>query len=223
MKKHLLFTLLLGIICLHNVSAQNPTSTWPYLFPDFRPGQVALKDGGIKPYSVNIHLRRGQLHYLDDKGLIREADLMDVEAMEVDGERFLNAGGTMMKVAAMSEKGCIAVEILGDFDALSESGGAYGMSSTTSATRKLSSIETDSQINQNHMLLLESKNEGMELDLKTRYFFVYPFHCFPATRKEVEKQLPPEKEKEWKSWLKAHKIKWNRPEDLLLVLDFLTV
>ena len=201
--------------------AQDPTTTWPYLLPAFESGSVAFRGADSNPYLLNIHLRRGQLHYLDEKGLIREADLMQVDGAEIGGKTYLNVGGEMMEVVSRSGRGCVVLEKLGDYDALLETGGAYGSSSVTSATRKLSSIETDSQINQNHMLLQNSRSEGEMLDILTKYYLFYQGNSVRADRREVEKQLPDSRKAEWKAWLKANKIKWNQPESLQKVVDFL--
>lgn len=201
--------------------AQEPTTNWPYLFPEFSSGFVSLLDGSTKPYNINIHLRRGRLHFTDENGIIREANAVDLQGASVGDRVFVNVGGTMMEVVAKSPKGCVAAEQLADYDALQETGGAYGVSSTTSATRKLSSIDTDSQINQNYMLLQQSRSEGQMLDIVTRYYLVYPGHQVQASKKEVEKIIPDNRKEQWKAWKKNHKTKWNQPDSLLELLDFL--
>lgn len=217
----ILFTGLALILLSASLSAQDPTTQWPYLFPEFRPGYVEIQDGKTKPYSMNIHLRHAQLHYLDTDGIIKEAVIGEVIGAQVGSDRFLQVKGEMMRVVAQSEHGCVVEEVLGDYAALNETGGAYGSSSQTSATRKLSSIETDSQINQNHMLLMQSRSDGQLLDLIKTYYLVYPGFIVKANRGEVEKIIPAEQSAAWKTWTKTNKIKWNRPESLVSLLDFL--
>ena len=222
MKKRILY--LAGILAFFlsgPAFAQEPTTTWPYLFPAFESGAVAFQGANNKSYLLNIHLRRGQLHYLDEKRFIREANLLEVEGAEIGGKTYLNVGGEMMEVVSRSQNGCVVVEKLGDYDALLETGGAYGSSSVTSATRKLSSIETDRQINQYHMLLQNSRSEGDMLDIITKYYLFYQGNSVRADRREVEKRLPESRKAEWKAWLKANKIKWSQPESLQKVVDFL--
>lgn len=220
MRKALLITL--ALVCLSYLTgAQEPTTRWPYLFSEFRPGYVETSDGATRTYLLNIHLRRGQLHYLDADGLIHEAIIGDVVGAKVGSDSFLRVSDEMMRVIAQSEHGCVVEEVLGDFAALNETGGAYGVSSQTSATRRLSSIDTDSQINQNHMLLMQSRSDGQMLSLVKVYFLVYPGFAVKATRGEVEKVIPAERKAEWKAWNKANKVKWNQPESLVALLDFL--
>ena len=42
--------------------------------------------------------------------------------VEIDGDRYINMGGSMLKVLAQNEKGCVAAEILGDFAACRRQG-----------------------------------------------------------------------------------------------------
>ena len=216
--------LLSALLLLTNLRAQEftgPTTTWPYLYPMFRPGTLLLEEGKTKAYDFNIHIRHDKLHFLDKEGRVQEAILTNVLGVEIDGDRYINMGGSMLKVLAQNEKGCVAAEILGDFAALQETGGAYGTSSTTSATRKLTSLETDAQINQNHMILFQSKMDGQSVGLVTHYYLVYNGRQVPAGKSAFQKSLTEEQKAEWKNWKKNHKTKWDNPESLLELLDFL--
>jgi len=220
MKKNMLAGMIL-ILLSAVVSAQEPTTKWPYLFPEFRSGVVELAEGTSRTYQLNMHLRHGQLHFLDSDGVIRETPIDEVLAAKVGQDRFLQVQGEMMRVVAQSEHGCVVEEVLGDFAALQETGGAYGASSQTSATRRLSSIYTDGQINQNHVILMQSRSDGKMLDLIKTYYFVYPGHVLNASRSGVESSIPADRLPDWKAWGKSHKVKWNRPESMLSVLEFL--
>lgn len=214
-------TLLVALMWACIAFAQEATTTWPYLYPQFKEGSVRFTDGKSRPEKLNVHLRRGALHYLDKNGVIMEASLQGVVGAQIGEDAFLLVNGEMMKVAASSERGCVVAEILADYASLTETGGAYGTSSATSATRKLSSIDLDTQINQNHMLLLQSKSEGQMLGTVTRYYLLWNGQVQPALRREFENAVPQERAGEWKAWKKSHKIKWNRPESLVELLDFL--
>lgn len=209
---------LLGLLA----AAQEPTTTWPYLYPEFRQGTIYLQGGQKLIHDMNVHIRHDKLHFLDKGGIIKEAVVGDIVAVEIGNDKFVTVNGEMMKVMAENEKGCIAAEILGDFSALAETGGAYGTSSTSSATRKLSSIDTDSQINQNHMLLLQSKNEGKSIFLITKYYVFAPTLIAPATKNDIAAALPADRQAAWKAWLKTNKIKWKDPQSLLAITSFLS-
>ena len=202
------------------VRAQAPTTTYPYLYPVFRQGVVVMDGGKRIDRQLNIHLRKAHLHYLEND-IIKEAFLNDVIAVEVGDDVYIPVFDEMMKVVAKNDKGCVAAEILGNFEEAKEAKGAYGTSSATSATMKLTSVQADNVINQNHMNIFNSKREGTELDLVTKYYVVTPKFKTRATKKDIEAALPTDMMDGWKPWLKAHKIKWNEPQSLLQVLEFL--
>ncbi len=202
-------------------SAQTPTTNWPYLYPEFRSGFVMFEDGATKPYQLNVHLRRARLHYLDEGGIIKEADTATMYGAQISDDIFVLVNGEMMRVVSRNEHGCVAEEVIGDFASLTETGGAYGTSSATSATRKLSSIETDSQVNQNHMLLMQSRSDGKMLPLLRTYYLVFPGQAVKANRNEVEKIISVDRQEQWKDWRKKNSPKWNNPASLQSVVDFL--
>lgn len=200
--------------------AQEPTTTWPYRYSDFKEGQIVLLSGKKMPYRINIHYGQGKLHYIE-KGLIKEASLLDVAAAEVGTDRFIPVNGEMMEVMATSEYGCVVQETLADFSALNQNTGAYGTSSAASATTKLSSVQLEGQANQNHMLLLKEKENGKALPLVSKYYIVTPAVRVRASRNDVADILDESGKVEFKTWLKSHKVKWSNPESLLQVADFL--
>ena len=211
----------LAAVLAQALSAQEPTTRWPYLFPEFRTGVVEMTDGVSQTYQINVHLGQGQLHFLDAEGLIREVPADKILGAQVGADRFLQVQGEMMRVVAQSAHGCVVEEALADFAALSETGGAYGSSSQTSATRRLSSVEMPNQVTQNHMTLMQSKSDGQMLDVLKSYYLVCPGLAVKASREAVEGVLPAERRPEWKTWARAHKIRWKQPESLVSVLEFL--
>lgn len=202
--------------------AQSPTTTYPYLYPTFVEGQVILSGGKEEQRKMNVHLRYDNLHYIDE-GIVKSAFLTDVLAVEIGNDVFLPMGGQMFRVAAKDEKGFVLEEIIGDFEASVESGGAYGTSSTTSATMKLSSVQSDSQLGQTYMNILNEKSQGVELRVETRlWLYTSSGLKVRATKKEVGESLGEDNSAEWKAFLKTHKIKWKEAQSLLQVVDYLS-
>lgn len=201
--------------------AQKPTTTYPYLYPRFTDGKVVMETGNKEEKQLNVHLRAGKLHYIDN-GIIKEAFLNDVKAVEIGNDVFVPIFGRMMKVVAKDDNGCVASEILGDFEEAREAKGAYGTSSTSSSTMKLTSLQTDTQVNQNYMNILNEKNQGMELRLRSTYYLITPKYKIKASRKDVDSSLSENDRADCKVFLKSHKIKWNDPRSLLEVVDFLS-
>lgn len=201
--------------------AQNPTTTYPYLYDTFISGTVVMDDGSKEARQMNVHLRNGSLHYIDN-GIIKEAFLHDVAAVEIGNDVFVPVFTSVMKVAAKNENGCVVEQLLGDFEGAISGTGAYGVTSTSSATMKLTSVQTDVQVNQNYMNILNEKSEGMDLKILSAYYIVTPKYKVKAARKDLEYALPVEKTEQMKTYVKEHKIKWKSPQSLLLMVDFLS-
>lgn len=209
------------ILSAAGLSAQSPTTTYPYLYDTFTDGTVVLIDGTKEQRQMNVHLRAGRLHYID-KGVVKEAFLTDVAAVEIGKDVFIPVQASVMKVVAKNDAGCVVLESIGDFDGSMEATGAYGVSSTSSATMKLTSIQTDSQVNQNYMNILNEKEKGVILNVDTKLYVVTPTYKVRATKKDVEASLPADKAAQFKAFLKANKVKWNNPQSLLSVVSFLS-
>lgn len=128
-----------------------------------------------------------------------------------------------MKVMARSDNGFIAKETLIDMAALNATGGAYGSSSNSIATQALSSMEGigGTRSNMNHMELKNSKDEGQILPLKEKMFLVLPSAVVYAAKKDVSAVYGVDK-KALNSFLKENKVKWNDPDSLLVLLDYIS-
>ena len=116
----------------------------------------------------------------------------------------------------------LVVEILGDFEASREATGAYGTSSTSSATMKLTSVQTDAQVNQNYMNILNEKDHGVPLRTVSTYYIFTQKIKLKAAEKDIREALPADKVDAWKAFLKTNKIKWKNPQSVLAVVDFLS-
>ena len=206
-------------------SAYTPNTKWPYVYENFSEG--TLYRG--KDYSVaqfNIHYMGNVLHYIspeDDK--IYTAKGNDVDSVMIADRKYVlvdhKDGRKMMEVVAQSgENKAFRLDYV-DFDAaMQSSGGAYGSSSNSSATRNLSSLDLGGLNNPKHGLLLQEKNDGKSLVVRSRYYLRIGKFDIEANKKAVEQIVPAEKEEEWKQFLKKNKIKWKKPESLLQVLEF---
>ena len=214
-------TAVLAIFATIALWAQEYSTMWPYLYPEFTEGTVMLKDGSKLVYQMNVHILQGRLHFLD-KGVIKEAVTDDLLLVKIGDDQFMNVDGSVMKVVASNEKGFVAALQLGDFDKLRDSGGAYGSSTTSSATRKLTSIDVAGKVNQNHMELWESRHGGELVDLVTTYYIVTPQFVSEASQRAIREKLDDAGKASFKQWLKQHKIKWKNPDSLLQLTDFLT-
>lgn len=219
MKKMVLYAVIL-FSGLYTASAQDyePTSTWPYLYPDFTAGILHISSSEEREGLYNIHILEGHLHFIEGD-LVKEANPADVYSVKIGNDIYINAGGKMMKVLAKSDSGSVVQEILVDKAKLNAAGAAYGASSNSMATRNLSSLEqAGSMVNTNHMELKNSKNEGQILPLAVKIYLMTGGKTIYASRKDVSKETGEEK---LKVFLKEHKIRWKDPQSLLQVVDFI--
>lgn len=218
--KRILTTMLASAFALC-LNAQNyePTSTWPYIYPEFTEGTLSFNVSGEREGLYNIHILEDRLHFIDGE-IIREASPDDVYSVKIGNEIYLNAGGTMMKVLAQSEAGVVLQETIVDKVKLNSSGAAYGASSNSMATRSLSSLErTGSMTNINHMELKNARNDGEILPVARKIYLMSGGKLMLASRKDVTEAVGAPA---MKAFLKTHKIKWKDPQSLLLVVDFLS-
>lgn len=211
------------MLSLGSLSAQNsePTTTWPYIYPDFLSGELKQLTGAPVQGAFNIHILESRLHFIED-GMIREVQPSEVVSVKVGDDYFATVSNKMMKVLAKSGNGFVAEEVLVDMARLNATGGAYGSSSNSIATQALSSIEGigGTRSNMNHMELKNAKNEGSVLPVIVKKYLVFPGYVVYATKNDVSKLYGMDKD-EMNAFLKEHKIKWKDENSLIQVLDFI--
>lgn len=219
MKKLLSVCLFLSLLS-YAVSSQPYTTTWPYLYPDFMDGVIHMRGGQDLSCRLNVHLLNGRLHYLDDE-IVKEAISGDMLYVEIGGDRFKSVNGNIMRVEAESTGGFVAAHITGDFESLMVGKSAYGMTANTESITQVSSLDLQKGINTNHMLLLQGKEEGQEFDLQIKYYIIAEGRTYPAYRGDILKMLPEDRKSAFKSFVKENRIKWDDPQKLILLVDFL--
>ncbi|MBR5736401.1 MAG: hypothetical protein IKX60_06395 [Bacteroidales bacterium] len=218
--KRIFTSVVMTVLFALTVSAQNTVmSTWPYLYPEFVNGTVYMTDGKKYEKEMNIHLAKGRLHFIDE-GFIKEVKTNDIVLIELNGEQFVVLEGNVVKAVGDLDKGYVAVHTTVDFQKLNESQGAYGITTTNSATMKMSSVDLVG-VNTNHMELRQNRNTGKEVALKNVYYIVTGGKVFNANKKGIESQLDDAGKAAFKTFQKQHKIKWQDPQSLLQLVDFI--
>lgn len=207
-------------ISIMTAVSQPYTTTWPYLYSDFMDGVICMKGGQMMSCRVNVHLLNGRLHYLDGE-TVKEAASGNLSYVLIGEDRFVVVNGDVMRVEAESPNGFVAVRLTGDFDSIMAGEGAYGMTANTESVTRLSSLDIQKGVNANHMLLLEEKENGQEFDLDKEYFLVAGEDVYPAYRGDILKTLHGDRRDAFKSFVKKNGIRWDRPDRLILLVDFL--
>ena len=221
--KRFFFTLIMSLFCASAIAQDyTPTVNWPYVNPDFYEGVLRQMGNKISKSRFNVHLGQGALHVLTN-GEIAEANITDVLSVTIGDDEFTNVGGKMMKVLAQSEKGYVVEERLADYSAVVRNDGAYGGSNTNSA-KGFSYDENYGNysylITNNYEDLLSQKDEAEELPTRVQNFIVINGLPTLALKKNVSAMDGIDK-KAFTEYLKAEKIDWKDPQDLLKVIDYI--
>lgn len=215
-----LVTLGILIFSCYIISAQTCTTTWPYLYPEFRDGTVYFDGGSTQNAKFNVHMLHTALHYIE-LGIIKEALPHDIDSIRIGKDLFRYVNGIPMRVIARGTSGYVAERLSANFASALEGSGAYGMPASTISKTDLSSLEVSGGTNQNHMLLLQNKDQGKIADIEKDYFLITEDNVYPASRKEILDRIPAERRDSVISFIKKNKIKWKNPDSLVLIADFL--
>lgn len=212
-------------LCLWSLLAcaqgYTPSTKWPYLYEEFQQGTVFFSDGQASgPQMLNIHLLHNTLHYLDgDK--IKQTDPRGIITVTIAADTFLYNEGELVRLLKRNGQASLTKQITIDLEALNKGqSGAYGMETSSSAVKQLTSFEVNGIANLSHTQLKLERAEGKELTLKETYYLIRKNGSVRATRKEIEKSLPDSEREHFKAFVKQHKIKWKEGNSLIQLLDF---
>ena len=225
--KKLLFSII-AILMAVAASAQkdSPTTSWPYLYPDFMEGELEVRTKITKAL-VNIHLNLGALHYVED-GKIKESSTIGITKLVIGEDVFRNVGGKMMKMLAEAEDGFVVEETRANYTAVVKKDGAYGTTALNSTTTK-SFLYNENVLNGYNGYLMTDvykdlhamKDQSEKLPVLKNRYLVIGLDQIKADRQNVL-DIDGLDKKAFKAFLKAEKIKWDDPRDLVKVIDFIT-
>ena len=205
--------------------AQEPTTNWPYLYPEFKEGELNVRSKTEKAL-FNIHLDLGALHYVED-GRIKEANILNASTLVIGNDVFRNVAGKMLKVLARAQGGYIVEETRATYSAVVRNDGAYGTTALNSTTTK-TFLYNENAINQyNGYLmtdvykdLLAMRDDAEKLPVRKNLYIVIGMDQIPADKKSVASLSGLDK-KALKAFLKSEKIDWNEIGDLVKVIDYI--
>jgi len=197
-------------------------TSWPYYYPDFQEGTMILNNGQTRKMPINIHLLKGDLHFIDGKGLIQMAPAGQFSGIQIGDDTFRRVEGYLMQVTpGPDEKNFVAVRRIADLTSVNETGGAYGLSSTTASTQRITSVDLPGFVNTSHMELMRNRENGQKLKIKSEYYIVIDGNAVKATKKDFAAAVGKEREAALKQFLKKNKINWKDEQSLLKLFDFL--
>ena len=215
------------LICASSVGVAKdytPTEGWPYLYNDFVPALVHYQDGKCESADVNVHLLSNKLHFTDGENimLVRNAHHIDSVVCE-NGTTLLYKGNKYVELLARTQYIVIGRTCEIDINSLNDSGGAYGISTTSAATQNVASFSDHGNMAaQRYRDMQENRYNTREVVTNTRYIFIVnDRQICPATKGGVNDILDKEQRKAFKLFLKENKIKWKETESLVKVAQYL--
>jgi len=225
--KRLFLTISILATALFSLGAQDDsysgaTDSWPYMFKSFQHRVVHF----VKGYKdleadLNICVADGHLHYVEN-GTILESETKEVTGAEINGKLYISNKGEMMEVLANNENGYVVLSRLFDPTQMGKAEIGYGMTSSTYAASNLD-LRAVTGLAQNilHAKVAEAATNagyGEKLPLKETIFIIVGDNRINSDKKDFQDLVGKEKAAEF---LKENKVKWNKAETLLPVINFI--
>lgn len=220
--KRIIFLIACSLLAVPALAQIEAYTSWPYYYPEFQQGTLILSNGQKRVMPINIHLLKGDLHFIDEKGIISMAPAGQFSEVRIGNDTFKRVNGYLMRITrGPDENNYVAVRYTADLTMLNETGGAYGVSSSTSSTQRITSVDIPGYVNTSHMELRQNKGSGERIKIKSEYYVILDGKAVKATKKEVTQALGEEYAAAFKQFLKKNKINWKDEQSLLKVFDFL--
>lgn len=223
-----IFTFLSALVILASglCSAQNlpykPTDVWPYEYDSFTEGRL-YRTGNLNDVvgKFNVCIANGQVHYLDEKDIILEADSREIRAVEVGEDMYINCFGKMYKVVGRSDYGYI-VKLRAIDNSQQGVDIGFGITSSTVAAQSVDLTSavglSTALVHSNVAKVALEKENGTPLNLTEDLFFKVGDQLIPASKQDL---IEATSKDAVNAFLKAHKVKWNQPETLVPLIDFI--
>ncbi len=212
----------IGVIAIGTrLYAGEPTTVWPYLYDDFVNAQIYNCSGEMSRAKVNVHLLRNDLHYLNQGQIYKAEYQNDVTRLLLeDSTQLIRCENYFIEVLGETPQAIVGRRVTGDYDRLTQTTGAYGTSSSTSATNELTSVPFVNT--PSYQLISQERENGQILPVTVRYCFVVNGEIVFANKKNIARLLPETERKEFSLFLKDNKIKWKNEDSLRKVLDYIS-
>jgi hypothetical protein len=215
------FVLVINSIPLLKAQDFHPTTHWPYLFDNFKEGEIYFSGDKKTEGKLNIHLWGNVLQYVNDEGKIYDASDKNVVRVEIAGEAFLFSDHKLMQIIGSDKTAVLLKLTSADFSSMTAGQGAYGANLNTAATTQLSSLDLGGLDKPSLGKMLQERSEGREIPLNISYYYLLNGQAIEANKKSVGEYLEERSKVEWNKFLKNNKIKWKKESSLIDVLHFL--
>lgn len=222
--KKIIATILACVAIMSYARQYVPTEGWPYLFSDFIEAVVHYQDGKCESARINVHLLDNELHFTDGEKImiVHNAARIDSVVCE-NGKTLLYKGRKYVDRIAHTQHVVIGTTCEIDLNALTDSNGAYGMSTTTAATQNVASFRDHGNVAAHRYLdMIADRHNTSEVPTITHNIFIINDRLIcKANKRGVSELLDKEQKKAFNTFLKENKIKWKDNESLILVARYL--
>lgn len=198
-----------------------PNTKWPYLLENFTKGTIYTTDMKKSEGSFNVHLAGNMLHYIGSDGRIYQSDDKNVGRVEIGSDSYIFSNHQLMQIVATEGTNLLVKLVEGDFAHMQSGTGAYGASLNSSSAQNVSSLDLGGLNTPELGKMLQEKNDGAEIPLTTKYYFLLNGQQVEASKGAVADYLGAGKADEWKAFQKTNKIKWKKEDCLAAVLRYL--
>ncbi len=195
-----------------------PTSNWPYLFPDFQNAKIIYKTGEISSSTINYHLLNEELQFIKNDMVFVAENLDEIDRVVcnngfifiyVDNKFYQLLGEGNIKLGKSYK---------GNINDLYETEGAYGTSTASSSVKKENSIYIGGMPGVNFKNLENDKQGGDIFSINTKRVFIKNGKVVNATKKNLYSLMPEEKKK-INNLIKESKLKFNKDEDVIKLIE----
>lgn len=224
MRKFITTLLLVCITGACFAKKYEPTEGWPYLYHDFVPAVVYYEDGKCESANINVHLMSNILHFIDNDKIMVVKNQAYIDSVVCENNvTLLYKGNYYVESLARTRYVVLGRTCEIDVNALTDSNGAYGISTTTAATQNVASFRDHGNVAAHrYQEMVDDRHNTREVPVITRnIFIVNDREICRATKRGVNDILDKEQRKAFKNFLKTNKIKWKEEESLILVAEFL--
>ncbi len=223
MKKLLLATVIASITTGAFAHDYTPTEGWPYLFQEFTEGIVYYDNDKAESAALNIHLLSNVLHFTDGENIMMVKDVQHIDSVVINEDVYLRKGNLYVKRMYHTPRMVVGRTCECDVNAINDSSGAYGISTTSAATQNVASFRDHGNMAaMRYQDMINNRQGTSELQTIDRTILVIDDReICQATKNGINGILDKEQKKAFKAFLKENKIKWKELDSLVLVVNFL--
>ena len=211
MKK--LFSMLLVVLGTLSAGAQSPI----YLFPEFTPGSVAMRNNSVVKTDFNLDILHDKLRYMDGDKVMELDDLSNVASLHIGDRTFVPVGRFLYEIIDIEgNDGNLLVKWHQRKNPLGKKG-AYGQVTHAASTI---SIDPGAVAPSAPVLSSRGPEEVFDMVYDNSYIYVRLGKQYRFSDKKSLLKIFPEHKEEIASFIDRERLSFLRPEDVFRAVSF---